>query len=220
MRIPWLRLWGGPAGLLPGPSPALFLSLGFVTLAFAQDFQPLFNGRNLDDFIVDTPGLWRVEEGVIIGVSPGLKYNDFLRTRKQYGDFVLKVTFRLTDTSGRANSGVQFRTAPISGSHEVSGYQADIGQQYWGCLYDESRRNRILSQASPEALARLRKDDWNEMVVTARANRISIDLNGVRSVDYVEDDPGIARTGIIALQLHSGPPFEIRFKDLQIRERK
>jgi hypothetical protein len=46
-------------------------------------FQPLFNGKNLDEFVVDTPGLWSVEKGgEIVGRSPALKYNDFLRTRR------------------------------------------------------------------------------------------------------------------------------------------
>ena len=103
-------------------------------------------------------------------------------------------------------------------SHEVSGYQADIGQQYWGCLYDESRRNRVLEQAAPGSLEGLDKSGWNACVITAHANRITIELNGRTTVDYREPDPGIDSSGFIALQLHSGPPFEMRFKDLLIRE--
>jgi hypothetical protein len=194
------------------------LSLAVASAAAQDGFRPLFNGKNLDEWVVDTPGLWRVEDGVIIGTSPGLKYNDFLRTKKEYADFILKATFRMTDTSGRGNSGIQFRTKPIPGSHEVSGYQADMGQQYWGCLYDESRRNKVLAQASEAALAKLRKDDWNDLVVTARGLRITIDLNGIRSVDYTEEDAAVERRGTIALQLHGGPPLEMRFKNLLIRE--
>ncbi len=192
-----------------------------VTALLAQDaFRPLFNGRNLDEWIVDTPGLWRVEDGVIIGVSSGLKYNDFLRTRKQYGDFELRATFRMIDQSGRGNSGIQFRSKAIPGSHEVSGYQADIGQKYWGCLYDESRRNRVLAGPSAEAFASVKHGGWNELTVTARGDRITIDLNGFRSVDYTETDSAVERTGFIALQLHSGPPLEMHFRNLAIRELK
>jgi hypothetical protein len=180
-------------------------------------FQPLFNGIDLTDFVVDTPGLWRVEKGEIIGVSPGLSYNDFLRTRRTYSDFVLKVRFKMTDSSGRANSGIQFRSKPMPGSHEVIGYQADMGQQYWGCLYDESRRKKVLGQASPDALDGLDKAGWNEYTITARGDRVTIELNGRKSVEWVETDPAVEREGFIALQLHSGPAFEIRFKDLRIR---
>ena len=177
----------------------------------------MFNGKNLNEWTVDTPGLWRVEGGVIIGKSPGLKYNDFLRTKKHYKNFVLKVTFRMTDESGKANSGVQFRSKPMEGSHEVIGYQADMGLQYWGCLYDESRRKKVLVQASPAALAGLRKGDWNEYVITAKGNRITLELNGIQSLEWIENEPGIEPSGFLALQLHSGPAFQMEFKNLMIK---
>lgn len=198
----------------------LILLLAPALLVAQDGFQPVFNGKNLDDFVVDTAALWRVESGVIIGKSAGLAYNEFLRTRKNYSDFILKVTFRMIDASGRGNSGVQFRSKPIPDSHEVIGYQADVGQQYWGCLYDESRRKRILAQASPAALEGLDKSGWNEYTITARGNRITLELNGKVTVDYTETEPGIDTSGFIALQLHSGPPLEVHFKDLRIKELK
>jgi len=205
---------------------AWFLSIALTAgTAAAADpsgngFKPLFNGKNLNDFTVDTPGLWRVENGSIIGVSPGLRYNDFLRTRKHYRDFILKVKFRMVDTTGKGNSGIQFRSRPMPGSHEVIGYQADVGQNHWGCLYDESRRRRVLAQASPESLAGLDKTGWNEYVITARGPRITLELNGRKTVDYTETEAGIEHSGFIALQLHSGPPLEMHFKDLFIKELK
>lgn len=189
-----------------------------VSLLHAEnDFKPLFNGKNLDDWIVDTPGLWSVQNGVISGKSPGLKYNDFLRTRKHYRNFILKASFRMTDPTGRGNSGIQFRSKPVEGSHEVSGYQADMGQQYWGALYDESRRKKVLVQASEAALAKLDKTGWNQYVITAKGNHITIELNGVKSVEWTETEPGIEDNGFIALQLHSGGPLTMEFKDLMIR---
>ncbi len=198
----------------------LFLLLALAGAALAQPgFKPLFNGKNLDEFVVDTPGLWSVEKGgEIVGRSPALKYNDFLRTKKLYPHFILKLKFKMTDASGRANSGVQFRSKPMPDSHEVIGYQADLGQDYWGCLYDESRRKKVLVQAAPEAIAGLDKAGWNEYVVEANGPHIRIQLNGKTSVDYSETEPGIETGGFIALQLHSGPAFEMRFKDLMIRE--
>ncbi|MFN7924466.1 MAG: DUF1080 domain-containing protein [Bryobacteraceae bacterium] len=188
-----------------------------LPLLAQSGFKPLFNKKTLDDFIVDTPGLWRVEKGEIIGTSPGLKYNDFLRTKKHYSNFILRVKFKMTDSTGKANSGVQFRSKPMEGSHEVIGYQADMGQQYWGCLYDESRRKKVLVQATPESLASLDKSGWNEYVVTAQGNHITLELNGHKTVDYTEAEPGIDTGGFIALQLHAGPAFEMRFKDLRIK---
>ena len=79
-----------------------------------------------------------------------------------------------------------------------------IGENYWGCLYDESRRNKVLVKASPEALKALKKDGWNHYVLYAMGDRITLYLNGVASVVYREEEPGIARDGLIAVQIHAG----------------
>lgn len=194
--------------------------LALVLLASAAAaqpaFRPLFNGKNLDGWESDTPGVWSVQEGLLVGKSPGFKYNDFLRTRNRYRDFILKASFRLVNGTG--NSGIQFRSKPVMNSHEVSGYQADIGEKYWGCLYDEARRNKVLVHPAADALAGLQTDGWNEYTVTARGDQITLDLNGVRTVDYREEQPGIDRTGIIALQVHAGAPMEVQFRDIRIQE--
>ena len=99
----------------------------------------------------------------------------------------------------------------------MSGYQADLGESYWGCLYDESRRNKVLAKASSEALSTLKKNDWNHYVLCAVGDRITLYLNGVASVVYREEAPDIARDGLIAVQIHAGSPMEVQFKDIQIR---
>lgn len=179
----------------------------------------IWNREDLSDFVVDTKELWSVENRMIVGRSPGIKYNEFLRTRKAYGDFHFRCEFKMTDPTGKANSGIQFRSAEtVPPSHEVVGYQADMGQQYWGCLYDESRRKRVLAQASEAALKKLDKAGWNTYEIEAKGPRIVLRLNGVMSVDYTETELGIPRSGFIALQLHSGPPLEMRWRHLAIRE--
>lgn len=181
-----------------------------------EGFRPLFDGVSLQGWEVDTPGLWTVRHGMIVGKHAGLPYNDFLRTKRSYGDFELRLQFRLVGGSG--NSGVQFRSAPAAIPHEVAGYQADVGQQYWGCLYDESRRKRILAQAPPDSLQGLDKDGWNEYLIRAQGRRITLALNGRTTVDYEEKEPGIAESGFLALQVHSGPGIEVHFRNLRIRE--
>lgn len=179
---------------------------------------PFFNGKDLREFFSDTPGIWKVAPGgVITGQHSGLKHNDFLRTRRHYSDFELRLKFRLKD--GKGNSGIQFRSKPVPDSHEVSGYQADIGEKYWGCLYDESRRNRVLACPKAEQL-KFDPSGWNEYVITARGPRITLELNGVKTVDYTETEPNIDGSGFIALQVHSGPGIAVEFKDLQITELK
>lgn len=258
----------------------LFCGLLLTCILFAEGgFQPLFNGKNLDDWDIDTPGLWTVRDGVIIGKSPGLNYHDYLRTKKQYSDFVLRVKMRIID--GRGNSGIQFRSWPVPNRpHQVEGPQADAGilpivGPMWGHLYCEYRQSvlaplelsgpraarptaqrRIDPKYLPADPAVLRKltvalfegkvkpfgtdsrplwykeflekmdpAAWHEYVITAQGNHIVYELDGLKTVDYYENNPTIAKSGIIALQLHGGrepwddqiEPMEVHFKDLSIK---
>src|SRR5258708_4788294 len=97
-------------------------------------------------------------------------------------------------------------------------WSADIGEKYWGCLYDESRRNKILVQAPPGLDKVLHKDGWNEYVVRAQGDHIHLHLGGMQTVDYRETDEAIGREGIIALQVHAGGPLRVEFRNLRIRE--
>jgi hypothetical protein len=178
-----------------------------------RGFKPIFNGKNLKAWEGDTK-LWLVENGEIVGRSPGIKQNEFLVFTTPYGDFELRLEFWLKGGSG--NSGIQFRSKRIP--NHVSGYQADIGERYWGCLYDEARRNKVLVQAPPALDAVLKKDGWNNYVIRAEGERVQLWLNGLQTADYRETDAAIERSGILALQIHSGPPMEVRFRNLRIRQ--
>src|SRR5262249_29981471 len=114
----------------------------------------LFDGKTLTGWEGDTKKTWRVEDGAIVGGSleKAVPRNEFLCTKKSYGDFELKVKFKLLGDKDKANGGVQFRTKRIPMHHEVRGYQADIGQGYWGALYDESRRNKVLAAPDKKVL--------------------------------------------------------------------
>jgi acetyl esterase/lipase/prenyltransferase beta subunit len=176
-------------------------------------FAPLFDGKDLTGWEGET-SLWSARDGMIVGHSPGIKNNEFLATTKPYGDFILKLSYRLV--GGAGNSGVQFRSIRVA-NREMSGYQADIGEGYWGCLYDESRRNKVLVPASPNALAALNKTGWNSYVLRVMGDQIRLSLNGVQSVSYMEEDANIARDGHIAFQIHAGGPMEVQFKDIYIQ---
>jgi hypothetical protein len=183
--------------------------------AVEEGFVPLFDGKTLAGWEGDAK-LWKVEDGLIVGDSPGIQQNEFLATKKSYGDFELRLEFRLRQ--GQGNSGVQFRSRRVDGSSEVSGYQADIGEKYWGCLYDESRRNKILVQAPLELEKGLRKDGWNRYVIRAQGAHVVLLLNDIQTVDYREADDAIRRDGIIALQVHAGGPLRVEFRNLRIRK--
>lgn len=186
-----------------------------ATAVVDEGFVSLFDGKSLAGWEGDGD-LWKAENDMLVGDSAGIKQNEFLATKKSYGDFELRLEFRLR--KGEGNSGIQFRSKRVAGSSEVSGYQADIGEKYWGCLYDESRRNKVLVQAPAELEKSLHKEDWNSYVIRAEGNHIKLSLNGVTTVDYRENEESIAREGIIALQLHAGGPLRVEFRKLRIKE--
>jgi acetyl esterase/lipase/prenyltransferase beta subunit len=197
IMLHWARLLDG--------EPSITETVGFV---------PLFDGQSLDGWEGNT-SIWAAKDGAIVGSSPGLKQNEFLATKANYRDFILQLKFRVRGDDS-ANSGVQFRSIRVPGT-EMSGYQADIGQGYWGCLYDESRRNKILVKASDRAVAAIHKGDWNHYAIRAMGGKITLFLNGVPSVTYDEPDANIARDGKIALQVHAGKPMTVEFKDILIQ---
>lgn len=178
-------------------------------------FEPLFNGRDLTGWEGD-PLLWIAEDGMLIGRSPGIPYNDFLATTESYGDFVLTLSFQLV--GGVGNSGIQFRSERVPGSMEMIGYQADIGDGWWGNLYDESRRRKPLTEVDQDRMERIVDPaGWNDYEIFAEGPHIRLALNGEIMADYHEPDPDIPRNGLIALQIHSGPKLEVLFKDIRIR---
>ncbi|RUL89731.1 family 16 glycoside hydrolase [Tautonia sociabilis] len=186
---------------------------GLPPVVESAGFTPVFNGEDLSGWEGDR-SLWSARDGMLVGSSPGLDHNEFLATEGRFSDFIFKCSFLLLN--GEGNSGIQFRSERLPGT-EMIGYQADIGENYWGALYDESRRNRVLEPASDRAREAVRPDRWNQYVIRAIGDDIRLTLNGVPSVAYTETEPGIAETGRLAVQLHAGPAMEIRFKDLLVQ---
>jgi putative membrane-bound dehydrogenase-like protein len=176
-------------------------------LATAENAKDFFNGKDLAGWDGDL-ALWKVENGEIVGRSPGIQHNEFLRSHLAAGDFRLRLRVKLTPNSG--NSGVQFRSEALPGG-ELKGPQADIGAGWWGKLYDENGRG-VLWDKSDEAF--VKPGEWNEYEIIATGSRIRTFLNGKPCVDL--DDPAGPRRGIFGLQIHSGGPMEVRFKDLRL----
>jgi hypothetical protein len=152
--------------------------------------------------------LWRVENGEIIGTSKGLPRNEFLVSQLLLADFRMSFDVKLVPNAG--NSGIQFRSEALP-QGEVKGYQADVGVGWWGKLYEEHGRELLWKESGE---AHVLTDEWNRYEIVAVGDRIKTYINGKLCVDLI-DPPG-AKRGIIALQLHSGGPFEVRFKDFEL----
>ncbi len=196
---------------------ALALACGGAA-ADETGFEPLFDGRTLEGWEGDLD-TFRVEQGAIVGGSleKPIPRNEFLCTRKEFDDFELRLKFKVIGKG--ANAGVQLRSRRIPNHHEVRGYQADLGDGWWGSLYDESRRNKVLLAADPKLIERvLKRDDWNDYTMRCQGPRIQLWINGAPTVDYTEPDESIEQRGLIGLQIHGGPPSEAWYRDIRIKQ--
>lgn len=197
---------------------AILVHVSPAWLAEDDGFVPLFNGKDLTGWDGD-PRLWHVENGEIVGSTEGvtLEHNTFLSTKKSFGDFVLRVKVKLRNH----NSGIQFRSEQLP-DYVVAGYQADVAEKtYYGMLYEEKKRGIMdyWKAMTPEEQAKIetyvKQGDWNQYEITCQGDHIKLVLNGHTTCDIV--DPEGAKKGIIALQLHAGPPMEVRFKDIAVK---
>ncbi|MDX1952732.1 MAG: family 16 glycoside hydrolase [Verrucomicrobiota bacterium] len=204
-------------------NPRLFQAFLFccILLSCQAAELSLFNGRNLDGWEGNRQ-TWRVEQGSITGgsLAETTKENDFLCTEREFTNFIVQLQFKLSGAEGFINSGIQIRSKRVPGSHEVAGYQCDLGDpDWWGAIYDEARRNRVLFPTDMVAVNEVvRRGDWNDYKIRADGPRITVWLNGVRTADYYEEDPSIPNSGVIAIQLHGGGKAMVQVREIKLTE--
>ncbi len=218
---------------------ALFVLLGLAIPVFADDgYESLFNGKDLTGWD-GNPELWSVEDGVITGKTNGpdhLKYNQFLIWKGgKVGDFELKLDFRV---EGDNNSGVQYRAKemPDVGKWSVGGYQADIHSkpEYTGMLYDERGRGIIAQRGQKVVVDNKGKKNatkldvpvtpidvtkWHELTVRCVGNRLVHKIDGVTTVEIIDDHEAEREMeGIIAFQVHRGPKMKAQFRNIRLKK--
>jgi putative membrane-bound dehydrogenase-like protein len=177
-------------------------------LATADNAKDFFNGKDLSGWDGDKD-VWSVDGGEIVGkTATGLKKNTFLKSQLAVADFKLSLKVKLTPNA--ANSGIQFRSEPLPDG-EMRGPQADIGAGWWGKLYEESGRGLLVKEGGEKFV---KPDEWNDYAVEAKGSRVKIWINGNLVCDY--DDPKLSRRGVVGLQVHSGGPTEVRFKEIKL----
>jgi hypothetical protein len=192
------------------------ITLGEAAESGKDGWTALFDGKTLKGW-KGREGLWKVEDGAIFGQTTAkakLKHNDFLYTEKEYGDFELKLKFRLINH----NSGVQVRSQ-VHKDFRVTGYQADIAERrYTGILYGEGFGG-ILADVDQKKLGKhVKKGDWNDYRILCQGKRLQFWINGQPTIDYTDKRAIAATKGVIAFQLHGGPPMKVYFKDIVIKE--
>ena len=197
--------------------------LAFSTTTFAEEKPTsLFDGKTFDgwEVIKKDQHLWKVSDGSITGGSLKKKvpHNTFIATKESFQNFDLKLKVKISGTEGFINSGIQIRSIRVKNSSEMSGYQVDAGNGWWGKLYDESRRNKVIGQAADlkKVQKSIKKNDWNEIQIRTEGKRIRSWINGVAALDYIEKDANIALDGKIGFQVHGNGKALVQFKDVTI----
>jgi hypothetical protein len=214
-----------------------------TVIAEEAGFKAIFDGKTLDGWKAPNMSYWSVEDGAITGQSTQqnpVKDNQFIVWQLgQLDDFELKLKYRIMGTPS-ANSGVQVRSRFDKDGH-VEGYQADIDKagQWAGALYDERGRGVLATRGqktvidadgkktstsigdSDALMANINKDDWNEYHIKAVGSAITLSINGKVTAEVVDNDKKDKDTsGVLALQLHVGPPMTVQFKDIQLKRLK
>ena len=214
-------------------------------VTFAEDdekgFEEIFDGKTLKGWD-GREGFWRVEDGAITGQTTEekpTKGNTFLIWRAgKVSDFELRLKYRIVG----GNSGIQYRSEEVD-KWVMKGYQADFdAANVWaGILYEEKGSRQIMAKrgtkvhvtadgkkevvgkttAEEKIVAGIKKEDWNEYVIIAKGNHLIHKINGNVTIDVIDDDKKNRRmSGLLALQLHAGPPMKVQFKDIRIKHFK
>ncbi|HEY1793159.1 MAG TPA: family 16 glycoside hydrolase [Opitutaceae bacterium] len=192
--------------------------IGSISTVGGESARPLFDGRTLDGWEGNLAN-WRVEDGAIVAGALDRRqpYNEFLATTADFGDFELRLQYKVEGTGGFVNGGVQFWSQRVPASYEVSGFQADLGAGTDGNLYDESRRNSNLATAPANVREMaLKPGAWNDYRIRAVGPHIEIWLNGLKTVDYMETDKAIPLHGRFALQIHGRANTKVSYRDIEV----
>ena len=199
----------------------MMLSFGLLASSVVGAVEkPLFDGKTLTGWEGNTNN-WRVEHGALVAGQLDRKqpHNEFLATTNDFGDFDLKLEYKCEGTNGFVNGGVQFWSQRVPNNFELCGYQADLGANTDGNLYDESRRRKNLVAADQAVREQaLKPGDWNSYRIRAEGAHIQLWLNGVKTVDYTEPDAKIPRFGKFAVQIHGGAFTKVSCRNLVIEE--
>lgn len=215
--------------LTPARTDAAVEEAGFVSI---------FNGKDLTGWD-GKPDWWRVEDGALTSQStpekPCPKAHYLIWRGGQPADFELRLRFRLIG----GNSGIQIRSREVP-DWDTSGYQADLDaeDQYTGGVYEHTRgviaprgqkvviapdgKRQVTVLGDPAELRKKWKlDEWNDYRIAARGNEITLWINGVMTAQANDRQTNVAASkGIIALQMHPGPPMKVQFKDIQLKTLK
>ncbi|MCP4452156.1 MAG: DUF1080 domain-containing protein [Planctomycetes bacterium] len=205
-----------------------------------EGFVRIFDGKTLTGWKARAEGFWTVKDNAITGQTTKdhpAPVNQFITfDQGTVEDFELKLSFRFTGQPA-ANGGIQFRSRVREDGHVV-GYQADMNKQgqYIGMLYEEGGRGIMAPRgtrvtvnakgkktqvplAHAESLKESNRDnDWNDYHIIARGNKIVLKVNGLVTSELIDNQVSKRKlSGVIAFQLHQGPPMKVQYRNIRVK---
>lgn len=197
-----------------------YMITGFSTHLYGKDSRSIFNGQDLTGWHSRDQNVWRVEQGALTGGSLDtlVLHNSFLISDQSYQNFDLTLKIKLSGHEGFINSGIQVRSSAVPESHGMVGYQIDVGDGWWGKLYDEERRRKVIGvPADMVAVEKaVIKGGWNIYRIRCEGRHIQSWINGVSALDYWEKDLEIPQNGFIGIQVHGGGKALVQVKDVRL----
>jgi hypothetical protein len=193
------------AGALAG-----LITLTFVARSAADDFKPIFNGKDLTGWKVPATNLfWKVVDGVIVGENDAAKKGSMLWTERSYGNFVFECEARW---SGEIDSGIMVRKPELQLQMGVSrSLKKDMT-----CSFYTGGKEKYPEAGQAKDLGKYFKPgDWNKYRLEARGNTFTVWLNGAQVTQYTNEKyPGAA---LIGLQIHPGLDMKVEFRNLRLK---
>ena len=205
-------------------------------LLFSQDVneatEPLVKGLGVIDLLKGgeleawkvPSGHWHLKEGSIVGETGTEKLNtpEWIYTKQGFGNFEFTCELKLTGDN-RRNTGIYFRVNTISfrGRFEApSGYEFDAaatGDKLTGSVGDWYARPSLRISADSAIINQIyNSDNWNRMTIRARGNRLEYWINGIKVMDYRDQDPKGSREGVIGFQMHDGSVMKIEYRNIRV----
>jgi hypothetical protein len=209
-----------------------------------QGFQPLFDGRTLNNWD-GNPKFWSVKDGAITGQTTPenpTQGNTFLIYKGgDVSNFELRFDYKIKG----GNSGVQYRSKVMDPKNwRVGGYQGDFeaGKTFSGILYDEAgiaggrgimanrgesvtfgsdpkdKKVEKLPMSSEDLQKSIKPEDWNQYVIIANGNHLIHKINGNTTAECIDQSDKALKSGVLALQLHAGPPMSVQFRNIRIKK--
>ena len=173
----------------------------------------LFNGENLDGWIIYGTEKWYVEDYELVCESGPDKEYGYLGTEENFDDFILTLQFK---QENNGNSGVFFRSS-VDGT-KVKGWQVEVAPPglHSGGIYESYGRGWLIKPDSAKDSV-VKMGEWNSMKIKVISDEVTTSINGTEMIKIKDSIIGKGIGGV-ALQIHDGGGIKVTWKNLKIQK--